>query len=244
MEINGSISYAAQDPWIFPATIRQNILFGKEYYDQRYKEVLRVCGLEYDLTHFDRGDLTVLTDKGQNLSKGQQARINLARAIYRDANIYLLDDPLTALDPSVGNYIFNECVLKFLRDKTVLMVTQNFDHIDKSNKAIVLDEGKIVSERKTNEFENILTKNNSQNRYDGVNFGAEECGSGKLYENEQIQIRKPIFSENKKKGFVDFRVFHKYFQYGGGYIIFTLIMLVYVASQYTDSYGDKLLTNW
>ena len=95
IKINGTLSYAAQEPWIFCGTLRQNILFGQAYDGERYWKVLQVCALYQDIQKFDHSDLTLVGERGVLLSGGQKARVNLARAIYRNADIYLLDDPLS-----------------------------------------------------------------------------------------------------------------------------------------------------
>ena len=95
IKINGTLSYAAQEPWIFCGTLRQNILFGQAYDGKRYWKVLQVCALCQDIQKFDHSDLTLVGERGVLLSGGQKARVNLARAIYRNADIYLLDDPLS-----------------------------------------------------------------------------------------------------------------------------------------------------
>lgn len=98
LEIYGKLSYANQEAFLFEGTIRKNILFTEEYEEKRFSEVVAACGLLKDLEQLDSGDLTVVGEKGVSLSGGQKARINLARAIYRQADIYLLDDPLSAVD--------------------------------------------------------------------------------------------------------------------------------------------------
>ena len=97
IKINGTLSYAAQDAWIFGDTIRQNILFGEKFDVERYERTVEVCSLLEDFRQLPHSDLSIVGEKGISLSGGQKARINLARAIYRRADIYLLDDPLSAV---------------------------------------------------------------------------------------------------------------------------------------------------
>lgn len=95
LEMCGTISYANQESFIFEGSIRSNILFNDVYDEKRYKEVVSACGLEKDFELFQYGDHTIVGERGISLSGGQKARVNLARAVYRDADIYLLDDPLS-----------------------------------------------------------------------------------------------------------------------------------------------------
>lgn len=102
VKCNGNVSYASQEAWVFGATVRQNILFGQPYERQRYQRIVKACALLRDFKQFPQGDLTIVGDRGSSLSGGQKARINLARALYKQADIYLLDDPLSAVNM---NYI-------------------------------------------------------------------------------------------------------------------------------------------
>lgn len=108
--VNGTLSYASQEPWVFAGTIRQNILFGQEYDAKRYAAVVDACALPRDLTQLPHGDESVIGERGTSLSGGQKARVSLARAIYRRSDIYLLDDPLSAVDSHVGAHLFSKCI--------------------------------------------------------------------------------------------------------------------------------------
>ena len=104
--INGKLGYASQDSWIFDGTIKQNILFGMDFDKQRYDKTLTLCKMNQDIASFEHGSAELVGDRGTTLSGGQKARLNLARAIYRDADAYLLDDPLSAVDANVGKDLF------------------------------------------------------------------------------------------------------------------------------------------
>lgn len=97
IKLNGNISYASQEAWVFGSSVRQNILFGQPYERHRYQKVIKACALLRDFKQFPQGDLTIVGERGSSLSGGQKARINLARALYRQSDIYLLDDPLSAV---------------------------------------------------------------------------------------------------------------------------------------------------
>ncbi|KAH8086659.1 hypothetical protein BXZ70DRAFT_1067810 [Cristinia sonorae] len=122
----GGVAYHAQESWVLNETIRENILFGSPYDEQRYDSVIEQCGLKPDLALFDAGDKTEVGEKGLTLSGGQKARITLARAVYSSADILLLDDVLAALDVHTAKWIVDKCFRgELLRDRTVILVTHN-----------------------------------------------------------------------------------------------------------------------
>lgn len=244
VEVRGSISYASQDPWLFPSTIRQNILFGEQYDEHRYQEVVKVCALRYDFELLDHGDETIVTDKGMNLSKGQQARINLARAIYKESNIYLLDDSLTALDSSVQDYIFHECIKKYLKDKICILVTQCKKHLDQGDLLMIMDEGRVVSYGKPTEINLetfLIDTQKSEGTEDKEKEGHNE--ESEMLKHEQVS-NKQVYREVKRSGSVDLMVYYKYFKYGGGFLSLFAIALLYISAQFAESISSTLLTNW
>lgn len=115
VDVRGTVSYAAQQAWIFEGSIKRNIIFVEEEFDEkRYKQVVHICALEKDFEKLSHGDETIVGERGISLSGGQKARINLARAVYKKADIYLLDDILSAVDAHVGKHIFEKCIEQFL----------------------------------------------------------------------------------------------------------------------------------
>ncbi|KAH7821298.1 putative Multidrug Resistance Associated Protein (MRP) [Monocercomonoides exilis] len=148
VEVDGQVSYCAQTAWINNNTVRGNITFGCPFEQEKYSETIRVCALENDLKLLAAGDQTEIGEKGVNLSGGQKARIQLARAVYSDRDIYILDDPLSAVDAHVGRYLFDECIIGTLknRGKTVLLMTNQLQYLDRADNIILLGGGRIAAQ--------------------------------------------------------------------------------------------------
>jgi len=146
VRVHGRVAYASQSAWIQNGTIRENILFGSEMNRALYDEVLRVTCLKDDVASLRDGDATEIGEKGVTLSGGQKQRVALARAAYADADVYFLDDPLSALDASVGKHVFDELICGMLNEKCVLLTTHALHLLDKANDVLVVDNGSIVDE--------------------------------------------------------------------------------------------------
>ncbi|KAF9095951.1 hypothetical protein BGX23_012309 [Mortierella sp. AD031] len=138
------MSYSAQSPWIFAGTIRSNILFGSRLDQERYDKVIKACELTRDLSLFPKGDETIIGEKGVTLSGGQRARVSLARAAYRDSDVYILDDPLSAVDPKVGRALFQNCINGLLKGKCRVLVTHQLQYIKDCENVIVLEQGQVT----------------------------------------------------------------------------------------------------
>uniref|UniRef100_H2YL82 Uncharacterized protein n=1 Tax=Ciona savignyi TaxID=51511 RepID=H2YL82_CIOSA len=140
-KVVGQVTYAGQVPWVFSGSIRENILFGEAYDEKRYNEVVAVCCLDKDFLSFEYGDLTLVGQRGVTLSGGQKARVNLARAVYRrGTNIFLLDDPLSAVDASVAQKMFEQCICGYLDNKIRILVTHQLQFIQKADQVMILKE--------------------------------------------------------------------------------------------------------
>lgn len=146
MTINGTISYASQEPWIFEGSVRNNIVFVEDFDRLRYNKVVEVCALDRDFKLLPKGDATIVGEQGSSLSGGQKARVNLARAIYKQADIYLLDDPLSAVDTHVGKHIYEKCVEEFLANKICVLVTHQLQYLTNVQHVVLINKGKLEAQ--------------------------------------------------------------------------------------------------
>ncbi|XP_060767544.1 ATP-binding cassette sub-family C member 12 [Neoarius graeffei] len=143
VSVNGTLSYVSQQAWIFHGTVQDNILMGEPFDEARYNRVIHACSLKSDLAILPYGDQTEIGERGLNLSGGQKQRISLARAVYSNRDIVLLDDPLSAVDAHVGKHIFEECIKKELKGKTVILVTHQLQYLEFCDEVLLLENGKI-----------------------------------------------------------------------------------------------------
>ncbi|EQC32351.1 hypothetical protein SDRG_10098 [Saprolegnia diclina VS20] len=146
--VTGNVAYVSQEPWIQHDTLRNNILFADAFDDTKYNAVLSACQLTSDLRMLPDGDRTEIGERGINLSGGQKARVSLARAMYRtEADIYLLDDPLSALDVHVAGAVFRDCVQGLLASKTTLLVLNSHYHLlPHADRIVVMVDGAIAAD--------------------------------------------------------------------------------------------------
>ncbi|XP_061222665.1 multidrug resistance-associated protein 1-like isoform X6 [Neopsephotus bourkii] len=141
----GSVAYASQQAWIQNGTLQENILFGANLHRPYYELVLESCALLPDLEQLPNGDQTEIGERGVNISGGQKQRVSLARAVYSNADLYLLDDPLSAVDVHVGKHLFEKIIgpSGLLKNKTRILVTHNVTFLPHTDLIIVMEEGRI-----------------------------------------------------------------------------------------------------
>jgi ATP-binding cassette subfamily C (CFTR/MRP) protein 5 len=142
--VRGSTAFVSQQPWIMNATVRDNIAFGYTFNNKRFYEAINYCGLTNDISSLPASDQTEIGERGVNLSGGQKQRISLARAYYADKDIYLLDDPLSSVDRTVGKHIFHHCIRGALKDKTVFLVTNSAEYLEAMDLILFMRDGKIL----------------------------------------------------------------------------------------------------
>ncbi|TVU00027.1 hypothetical protein EJB05_54570 [Eragrostis curvula] len=156
VRVSGSKAYVPQTAWILSGNIKDNILFGNPYDKEKYERIIQACALNKDLDLFANGDLTEIGERGINMSGGQKQMIQIARSMYEDADIYLFDDPFSAVDAQTGSHIFKNSIMGILRDKTVLYVTHQVEFLSAADLILVMHDGKIAQKGK---FDDLLQLN-------------------------------------------------------------------------------------
>uniref|UniRef100_G1NYX0 ATP binding cassette subfamily C member 12 n=1 Tax=Myotis lucifugus TaxID=59463 RepID=G1NYX0_MYOLU len=264
--VSGTLAYVSQQAWIFHGSVRENILFGAKYDHQRYQHTVRVCALQEDLSSLPYGDLTEIGERGLNLSGGQRQRINLARAVYSDREVYLLDDPLSAVDARVGKHVFEECIRKTLRGKTVVLVTHQLQFLESCDEVILLEDGEICEKGTHQELmraPRTETKVRVRAELESLPLvlpGAqwtqtppfltlvlapnekEEEKESDTY-SEFIDVKAPlnqlVQTQPPREGAVTWRTYHTYIKAAGGYLLslFTVTLFLLMI-------GSTAFSNW
>jgi ATP-binding cassette, subfamily C (CFTR/MRP), member 4 len=251
LTVTGKVSYAAQEAWLFNGSIKNNILFIEDYDEKRYREVIRVCALEKDLEIWPHGDETIVGEKGVSLSGGQKARVNLARAIYRRADIYLLDDPLSAVDANVGKHIFDKCIKEFLADKVCILVTHQLQYLKHVPQIVLMQAGRIEAQGTYDEM--ISSKKHliqsmaseSVDVGDGDTETKETATDKNAGKTEQKKSEKQEEAkEHQSTGTVAWGVYRFYFIAMKSNFNLALIFLLFVLAQVAVSSVDYFVAQW
>ena len=269
IKINGTISYVPQKTWIFNDTIRNNIIFKRPFNPEKYKIIINICQLIPDFDLFKNGDMTLICDKGENLSESQKTRINIARAVYSDSDIYLFDDPLSVLDSHVGDSIFNDLIKKYLKNKTILISTHSLQYIPFMNKVIHIDNGKIIFYEKPEDAMNLPFFKNSLTPKERRNYSEistkQKFTKDKIISEYEDTEQELITSDAMINHIKSSSQYHKYkkkenlnsykepsrfnrfkliFSYcGGGFFVFGVIFLCFLW-HITDSTSNFIIAKW
>ena len=226
----GTLVYVPQIVWVFSGTIRENILFGQAYAEQKYTRIIEACALTEDIQRFPDCDQTVVGERGEVLSGGQQARVSLARAVYADADLYLLDDPLSAVDSKVGQHIFEKCIKDLLGDKTRVLTSHQEQHMKEADEVIVLYKGRVLEKGSFTELQekgvlsttiDPLYKTSLKGKQSNKSFiweneeqreGADSCEEMVPLPSEAKGLE--ISQEDRKIGVVSSKLYWNYFRSG------------------------------
>ncbi|XP_032258644.1 multidrug resistance-associated protein 4 isoform X2 [Phoca vitulina] len=270
VSVHGRIAYVSQQPWVFSGTVRSNILFGKKYEKERYERVIKACALKKDFQLLEDGDLTVIGDRGATLSGGQKARVNLARAVYQDADIYLLDDPLSAVDAEVGRHLFELCICQTLHEKITILVTHQLQYLKAASQILILKDGKMVQKGTYTEFlksgvdfGSLLKKENEEadespapgspalrtRSFSESSVWSQQSsrpslkdGALEVQANESTQVA--VSEESRSEGKVGLKAYKNYLIAGAHWLAIVFLILLNIIAQVAYILQDWWLSYW
>ncbi|EDV26685.1 uncharacterized protein TRIADDRAFT_22415, partial [Trichoplax adhaerens] len=240
LSITGRMAYAPQQPWIFSGTIKENILFGSTFDEDKYHKIIEACALVKDLQQLPNGDETYVGERGMRLSGGQKARVSLARAVYLDADIYIMDDPLSAVDIEVARHLYDKCICGLLKDRTRILVTHQIQLLSKADQIIILENGSIhqsglLSELIQNgvNFTKLLHVEDTENL-------DEEISKNELDSKKDSALQ----DEQRDEGKISYKTYLLFLSSGNGISFFIFLLFVSVASQTLTVITDWWLSRW
>uniref|UniRef100_A0A8C7XM79 ATP-binding cassette sub-family C member 5 n=1 Tax=Oryzias sinensis TaxID=183150 RepID=A0A8C7XM79_9TELE len=263
---SGDFAYAAQQAWILNDTLRNNILFGKEFNSKKYDAVLEACCLLQDLADFPYGDTTEIGERGTSLSGGQRQRVSLARALYSERPILLLDDPLSAVDACVGSHIFNKAIRGAAKGRTVLFVTHQLQYLPECDDVVLMKDGRIAGHSthaqlmdKSCEYATLFNSIQQEvrlrsTRNKDITF---RPASGADEENTEMHFvlfslfffclwhSEPLMkAEEKGSGAVAWSVYGAYIKAAGGPIVFLINVIFFLSTTGSIAFSNWWLSYW
>lgn len=234
LKSTGKMAFVDQSPWVFSGTLRDNITFHRPFDFTKFQNAVEACALGKDLEQFPDGDLTTVGERGVVLSGGQKARISMARALYSDADIYLLDDPLSSVDALVGSHIFEKYICNALRDRLCIFVTHQPRYMKHADHIVVMSEGSIGCQGSYLEIVNM------KNGIPGLEkMSEDEANFNKSARRDLLRKEKREFEsieetsltipkEDRMFGVVSYRTYWKYFR--AGLPVYLMILLVLLSN--------------
>uniref|UniRef100_A0A6B2KWP4 Uncharacterized protein n=1 Tax=Arcella intermedia TaxID=1963864 RepID=A0A6B2KWP4_9EUKA len=258
VNVSGNIAYVPQQAWIYNATVRDNILFGNKYDEEKYERVVKVSSLVKDFQQFSAGDLTEVGERGVNLSGGQKQRIAIARALYSDRDIVIFDDPLSAVDSHVSRYLFDNVIKDYLKDKTLIMVTNQLQYLPYADRVVFISDGGIAGQGTFKELNETNTKFSKLIKKYGILEETEENLEDKVetknnkneekkHTEEEDKARKEkgtlTMVEEKQSGLIPMKIYW-YLLKCGGLRWFYLVLFLFTLYGSCRVLGIWWLNNW
>ncbi|XP_071359815.1 ATP-binding cassette sub-family C member 10 isoform X2 [Trachinotus anak] len=239
---------ASQEPWIQHASVRANILFGKDYDPTFYQTVIEACALSDDLNVLPNGDKTEVGENGVTLSGGQKARLALARAVYMDKDIYLLDDPLAAVDTDVAEHLMQKCIMELLRGKTRILCTHRIEFVDKADMMVLMDNGAIIKTGTPAEILPLVEavpkkQKNEHNTKEKAGAEQDEDESGSPPDLCVDDDPDLLGAEQKLAGGLAWTVYKTYWVAVGG-VLASSILMALLLMQASKNVSDWWLSHW
>ncbi|XP_067884304.1 ATP-binding cassette sub-family C member 10 isoform X2 [Heterodontus francisci] len=237
---------AAQEPWIQFTTVQENILFGNKFDAKRYQEVIKACALLEDINVLPNGDQTEVGESGVTLSGGQKARVALARAVYMEKDLYLLDDPLAAVDKDVAIHLLENCILGILKNKTVILCTHRTEFLEKAEMVVLMENGKIVTAGNPAQVLPMVEAYPSTKIKTVTKKAEAEVESPKKEEEPVDQVNMEVnlqAEEGKKTGAVSLQVYRSYWLSVGKWLALS-VLLCLLLMQASRNLSDWWLSHW
>lgn len=265
--LEGSVAHIGQTAWIFHDTLRNNIIFGKDFDQELYDTAIEVSGLRQDIEIFPDGDSTSIGERGVNLSGGQKQRISLARSVYEQADVYLFDDPLSALDAHVSQHVFRSCISNsgVLKEKLRILITNEVQLLPECDTVSFLENGTVLGQapydelRESNElFQNLVRdqelsrEKEREQKVGNYNEGAkapdgkvESSEMGKLKNQVPFKLGKSIMTdEERHTGSVGPKIYTEYFRKLTHPALLLVLLLVFLLSTALSIIIQYWLTYW
>jgi ABC-type multidrug transport system fused ATPase/permease subunit len=257
--LGASRAFCSQSAWIQNATVRENIRFGEDSVsssrqsnERRYKDILDACALRPDLETFPSGDRTELGEKGITISGGQKQRLNIARAIYSNADLILMDDPLSSVDAHVGQHIMDHAICGLMSQKSRILVTHQLNILHRCDRVVVLSEGKIVAD---GTFEHLLANNSefqqmmatvAQEERQGMHGEYERHASGEERVGEGAPNERDALMQDEERAISSVRwsVYAAYVRASGTILNLPLILLLLTIAQGSHVVTGLWLSWW
>ncbi|XP_070536031.1 ATP-binding cassette sub-family C member 9-like [Ptychodera flava] len=261
-----SVSYVPQKPWLQNATLKDNVLFGNEFDFDRYRKVIEVCALQPDIDILPGGDMTEIGEKGINLSGGQKQRVSVARALYSNSAIILMDDPLSALDVHVGSHLMERGIMNFLmkEGRTVILVTHQIQYLQNADMVVIMEDGRILEQGNPNEiatqepdlFSTLEKKIRLMSESEAESESESETDADK--ERKELQRRISMIEEKKlekgagatliraeerERGSVSWKIYYTYAKAIKGPIVL-LIFVLFLAQGTAHILNNFWLADW
>ncbi|KAF9541718.1 hypothetical protein EC957_002737 [Mortierella hygrophila] len=250
------IGYVSQTAWLQNTTIRDNILFGKKFDQDRYDAVVEGCALVTDFEILESGDMTEIGEQGITLSGGQKQRVSLARAIYSDASVLLLDDCLSAVDTHTGKHLFQTLNGPLVDGRSIIMATHQVQlTLNSADLVVVLEKGRVVGAGTPEEavtlgwVDNVnLTAPPSDNGSEASTLdGEEDGGAGKKAKKSDAPKKDAIKlteDEKKNEGAVSMKVYKAYFTASGGFFVWATVIGLLAMNQALDISQNIWFAHW
>ncbi|KAI9836095.1 MAG: hypothetical protein M1819_001709 [Sarea resinae] len=248
--IGASRALCPQYPWLQNATVRDNILFGKTFDPEHYRNVIDACALQADLDIFPHGDLTEIGERGITISGGQKQRLNVARAIYSGADIILMDDPLSAVDAHVGRHIFDQAIMGLLRGKSRILATHQVHVLSRCDRVLWLQDGRIQA---LDTYERLLANNKGFAKLmtSTVQEDEEEKAPAKANEKQQDGEKSPVEPtaglmrlEERAVKAIPWKVYKDYILASGSILNAPFLIIILVVAQCAQLATNLWLSVW